>query len=184
MSRLDINIRRLQAQRACLNLMAEQIRDLPGPVFELGLGNGRTYDHLRELLPDREIFVFDREVAAHPDCIPDPAHLFLGDFQETLPRAVDRFAGTVALIHADIGSANAARDALLASAVAGFLPVLLRPGGLVAADRNVAFAEALAVPLPAAVAPEVYFLYRQAAGIELPETGNARSGGIRAFRAP
>ncbi|MCH8923260.1 MAG: hypothetical protein IIA67_08960, partial [Planctomycetes bacterium] len=71
MSRLDINIRRLEAQRACLNLAAEMIRDLPGPVFELGLGNGRTYDHLRAALPEREIFVFEREVAAHPDCIPD-----------------------------------------------------------------------------------------------------------------
>ena len=161
MSRLDINVRRLQAQRDCLNLLAGEIRDLPGPVFELGLGNGRTYDHLRELLPDREIFVFDREVAAHPDCIPDEAHLFLGDFQETLPRAIDRFAGTVALIHADVGSANVARDARLASAVAGFLPALLRPGGVVASDRDVVFTGALAVPVPAAVAPGIYFLYRR-----------------------
>lgn len=168
MSRLDINIRRLEAQRACLTLMAEHIRDLPGPVFELGLGNGRTYDHLREALPGREIFVFDREVAAHPDCIPDPAHLFLGDFNETLPRAVDRFAGTVALIHADVGSANAERDARLARAIAGFLPVLLRPGGLAAADRNVAFAGALAVPAPAGVAPNVYFLYRREVPLQRP----------------
>ena len=58
MSRLDSFIRRLEAQRACLEYAAGQIRDLPGPVLELGLGNGRTYDHLRELLPEREIFVF------------------------------------------------------------------------------------------------------------------------------
>ncbi|MHA1600046.1 MAG: class I SAM-dependent methyltransferase [Alphaproteobacteria bacterium] len=166
MSRLDINIRRLQAQRACLNLLAEQIHDLPGPIFELGLGNGRTYDHLRELLPGREIFVFDREVAAHPDCIPDEAHLFLGDFQETLPHAIERFAGTVALIHADIGSANAARDARLAGAIAEFLPALLRPGGVVASDRDVVFAGAAPVPVPASVAPDAYFLYRREAGRE------------------
>ncbi len=162
MSRLDINIRRLQAQRACLDLMAEHIRDLPGQIFELGLGNGRTYDHLREVLPGREIFVFDREVAAHPNCIPDPAHLFLGDFRETLARAVDRFAGTVALIHADIGSANANRDAQLARAVAGVFPTLLRPGGLVVSDRDVVFAGAQAVPAPDSVAAGVYFLYRRA----------------------
>ncbi len=111
MSRLDINIRRLEAQRACLNRVAEQIRDLPGPVLELGLGNGRTYDHLRELLPEREIFVFERDVAAHPDCIPDDDHLYRGDFQDTLPGAAERFAGQVALVHADIGSANLERDA-------------------------------------------------------------------------
>jgi len=177
-SRLDINIRRLQAQRACLNLAAEYIGDLPGPVFELGLGNGRTYDHLREILPDREIFVFDREVAAHPDCIPDPAHLFLGDFQETLRRACARFAGTVALIHADVGSANAARDARLAAVIAGFLPALLRPCGVALSDRDVAFAGAEPVPAPASVAPQVYFLYRREAACEAaaPRAGTAGRG--------
>ena len=93
MSRLDSFIRRLEAQRACLEYAAGQIRDLPGPVLELGLGNGRTYDHLRELLPEREIFVFERAVNAHPDCIPDPAHLILGDVRATLPRARVRLAG-------------------------------------------------------------------------------------------
>ena len=55
MSRLDSFIRRLEAQRACLNRAAELIRDIDGFVLELGLGNGRTYDHLRELFPDRDI---------------------------------------------------------------------------------------------------------------------------------
>jgi len=160
-SRLDINIRRLEAQRACLGLAAELVRDLPGLIFELGLGNGRTYDHLREILPDREIFVFDREVAAHPDCIPDAPHLYLGDFAETLPSAVERHGGTVALIHADVGSANRERDARLARLIAGYLPALLLSGGVVTADRDVAFAGAQPLTLPALVDPGVYFLYRQ-----------------------
>jgi hypothetical protein len=159
-SRLDINIRRLKAQRACLNLAAASIRDLPGPVFELGLGNGRTYDHLREILPGREIFVFEREVAAHPDCIPDRGHLLRGDFRDTLPEAAKRFAGRVALVHADVGSANPERDARLAAFIAGELPKLLTPGGIVAADRDVAFAGARALALPAGLEPGVYFMYR------------------------
>ena len=165
MSRLDINIRRLEAQRACLNLVAEAIRDLPGPVLELGLGNGRTYDHLRELLPEREIFVFEREVAAHPDCIPDPGHLYRGDFHDTLPAAAARFTGQVALVHAEIGSeigsANPERDATLAAFVAGHLPVLLRPGGIVASDRDVGFEGARPLALPEDLAPGVYHLYRR-----------------------
>ncbi len=102
MSRLDSFIRRLEAQRACIDAAAEMIAALEGPVFELGLGNGRTYDHLRERLEGREVFVFERQLAAHPACIPDPAHLFLGDIHETLPAAVARFEGRVALIHSDI----------------------------------------------------------------------------------
>ena len=54
MSRLDSFIRRLEAQRACLNRAADTIRGIDGIVLELGLGNGRTYDHLRALFPDRE----------------------------------------------------------------------------------------------------------------------------------
>ena len=61
MSRLDSFIRRLQAQRACLNEAVAQIRGVEGFVLELGLGNGRTFDHLREICPDREIYVFDRD---------------------------------------------------------------------------------------------------------------------------
>ena len=160
MSRLDINIRRLKAQRDCLNLAAEAIRDLPGPVFELGLGNGRTYDHLREILPDREIFVFEREVAAHPDCIPDEAHLYRGDFHDTLPTAAERFAGQVALVHADIGSANLERDARLAAFVAARLSGVMRPGGMVVGDRDLTFMGARTVALPEGFESGAYFMFR------------------------
>ena len=57
MSRLESFIRRVTAQRDCLNMAKELVVDVPGPILELGLGNGRTYDHLRELFPDREIFM-------------------------------------------------------------------------------------------------------------------------------
>ena len=75
MSRLDSFIRRLEAQRACLNMAASLVRGVDGAVLELGLGNGRTYDHLRQLFPERDIFVCERQIAAHPDCIP-PERIF------------------------------------------------------------------------------------------------------------
>ncbi|MHA1546704.1 MAG: class I SAM-dependent methyltransferase, partial [Alphaproteobacteria bacterium] len=65
MSRLDSVIRRLTAQRSCLDQAAKMIGTVPGIVVELGLGNGRTFDHVREILPEREIFVFERQVKAH-----------------------------------------------------------------------------------------------------------------------
>ena len=106
MSRLDSVIRRLTAQRDCLGLAAELIAQTQGHVLELGLGNGRTFDHLRSILPRREIFCFDRQVAAHPDCIPDDAHLFLGELEATLPQAVARLGAGAALVHVDIGSGD------------------------------------------------------------------------------
>ena len=129
MSRLDSAIRRLKAQRACLDLAARLIRDIPGPVVELGLGNGRTYDHLRQVLPDRDIFAFDRQLDAHPDCVPGAAHLVLGDFANTLPDALQRIGARAALIHADTGTGEAARNARLAAWLAPRLMALAAPGG-------------------------------------------------------
>jgi hypothetical protein len=164
MSRLDSAIRRLQAQRACLDMAAHAIHQVPGVLFELGLGNGRTYDHLRALCPTREIFVFERQIAAHPDCVPDDDHLYLGDVLETLPRAAERFAGQVALLHADIGTGDAARNARLAQAIQPHLPRLLAPGGVAITDQEMPWAEAEQVALPDGVADGRYFLYRQRGG--------------------
>ena len=166
MSRLDSAIRRLQAQRACLELGVRLMGDSEGPLFELGLGNGRTYDHLRELCPEREIFVFDRKVAAHPDCVPDAEHLMLGEVQKTLPQAIARFGPTVPLVHADIGSGDSVSNAVIAAFVASQLPALLRPGGIVVADQAMPFAGAEEIALPEGVQPGRYFIYRQGGGAQ------------------
>ena len=161
MSRLDSFIRRLEAQRACLDLAAGLVRDLPGPALELGLGNGRTYDHLRELCPNREIFVFERQVAAHPACIPSPEFLILGDIHETLPRASGRLDGTAALAHIDIGTGDQQANREIADFVAGHLPRLLAIGGVVISDQDVGFSGAQALDLPDGIKPGRYHLYRK-----------------------
>ena len=160
MSRLDSAIRRLEAQRDCLDRAAGMVTDVPGPVFELGLGNGRTYDHLRASMPDRIIFVFDRHIAAHPDRIPPDDCLFLGDFRETLPAAVDRFRGSVALIHADIGTGDADASRGLARALLPALVLLLAKGGVLVSDQPQVDERLHAEPLPPGVPAGRYFLYR------------------------
>ena len=163
MSRLDSMIRRLEAQRACLDWAAAEIVDLPGPVLELGLGNGRTYDHLRERLPDRDIFVFERQVNAHPGCIPDEDHLFLGEVEEMLSRAGARLGRTAALVHNDIGTGDAARNARLASRIGPLIAGLVRPGGLVLSDQLLPVAaDWQEIAPPGGVAAGRYHLYRVA----------------------
>jgi hypothetical protein len=158
-SRLDSFIRRLAAQRDCLDHAARLVAGRPGVVLEVGLGNGRTYDHLRARLPGRDIYVFDRQIAAHPDCVPDAAHLFVGDFRETLPRAAAALAGRAVLAHCDIGSGDAAATAALAGAIAPLLMPLLADGAVVASDQKLAAAGLAALALPPGVAPGRYHLY-------------------------
>ena len=164
MSRLDSFIRRVAAQRDCLNLAAGLIAGVPGPVLELGLGNGRTYDHLRELFPDREIFVFDRRVAAHPDCIPDERHMMLGDIAETLPGALARIGARAALAHCDMGTGDRDANARLAAAIAPALAALMAPGGVVISDQECRAEDWTPLRLPPGVRPGRYFISRVTEG--------------------
>ena len=161
MSRLDSFIRRLEAQRACLNRATELIEGLDGVVLELGLGNGRTYDHLRELFPDRDIYVCERHVAAHPDCIPPPDRLLLGDMFETLPAAQSRLGGKVALAHFDAGTGDAAANRKLAAGLRPLILPLLCPGGILATQQAMNGPDLIAMPLPQGVAEGRYHLYQR-----------------------
>jgi len=160
LSRLDSFLRRLQAQRDCLDAAVALVAELPGPVFELGLGNGRTYDHLREACPRREIFVFERCVAAHPDCIPDAGHLFEGPVGDTLVAAAQRFAGTVVLVHADLGSGQPDIDARTAATVSARLPGLLAAGAVIVSDQKLNLPGAEDLALPPDVQAGRYFMQR------------------------
>ena len=159
MSRLDSFIRRMQAQRACLNLAISLVGEREGPALEFGLGNGRTFDHLRESMPGREIFVFDRQVAAHPDCIPDPAHMIEGEIHDTLPTAQARVGRPAVLAHCDIGSGDKAAGVALAAWIAPRLARLLAPGAIVVADQELPGEAFETMPTPGDVDPGRYHMY-------------------------
>jgi hypothetical protein len=161
LSRLDSFIRRLEAQRACLNATPGWIEGIAGPILELGLGNGRTYDHLRRLHPDREIFVFERRPAAHPDCLPDARHLIVGDIRATLPDALGLLPERAALVHNDLGTGDAQANAELAGWIAAALPPLTKPGAVILSDQPLDDPLLAARNLPAALPAGRYFLYRR-----------------------
>ncbi len=161
-TRLDSFIRRLEAQRACLDRAAAAIGGVPGVVLELGLGNGRTYDHLRRrLMGRRPVFAFDRQLAAHPACIPDADHLVLGDFRRTLPEFARRGGARAALVHADIGSGDRSATTALARWLGPALAPLLAPGAIVVADQKLDIPGCVRLTPPDGVAPSRYFIYRR-----------------------
>lgn len=159
MSRLDGAIARLSAQRALLDWACARLA--PGPVLELGLGNGRTYDHLRARLgPDRTIHAFERHLAAHPSCVPPPGLLHLGDIRETLPAWARAHAHAAVFAHADTGSGDAAETRVFATFLAGALPACLARDALVMSDQRLDGAAFVAFAPPVKIPPGRYFCYR------------------------
>src|SRR5260370_179643 len=81
-------------------------------------------------LRGRDLFVFERAVSAHPDCVPPADRLILGDLRETLPAARPRFAGRAVLAHLDIATGEAAASLALAASLAPLIAPLLRAGAV------------------------------------------------------
>lgn len=161
MSRLDSAIRRLQAQRLCLNAAVARVKELSGPFLELGLGNGRTYDHLREIAPDRDIYVFERKPAAHPDCTPPGEFLIQGSFGETLEKASSRISQLAALAHCDIGSGDLGIDRGLAAQIGPALSALLAEGAIILSDQQFNCGDWCPIELPDGVNRGRYYMYRK-----------------------
>lgn len=158
MSRLDSFIRRVTAQRDLLNHVVTDVARMEGPVIELGLGNGRTYDHLREALPGRRIIAFDRALAAHKRSTPADGNLVIGDIRETGPALAGIGA---ALVHADIGTGYDDKDAETLTWLPDLTASLLCPGGIALSGLPLDHFELTPLPLPPSVTRGRYFLYRR-----------------------
>ncbi|WP_299828374.1 class I SAM-dependent methyltransferase [uncultured Roseobacter sp.] len=161
MSRLDLFIDRMVSQRACLNHAAALTQEMEGPVYELGLGNGRTYHHMCSILPAKDIHVFERAVASHPDSTPPDAQVFLGDVFDTLPQALHRFGPTARLIHADLGGHNAEKNDAFARKLSPVVAPLLAPGGLMVSSDRMYFDDLQEIALPLEAVPGRCFIYQR-----------------------
>jgi hypothetical protein len=158
MSRLDSFIRRMTAQRDVLNHIGDMVKELDGPVLELGLGNGRTFDHLRTNFPDRRIIAFDRALACHKSSTPDEEDLVIGEIRDT----AQQFTGiNAALVHVDIGTGYEEKDAVTLTWLPQLAAALLAPGGIVASGLELNHSQLENLPLPHHVKKGRYFLYRR-----------------------
>lgn len=134
MSRLDSMLRRLTAQRDGLNWAAAQTAPLEGDVIDLGLGNGRTYDHLREVLPDRRIWVVDRVLQCHPSCVPPEENFLQGEAEPMLTRLHEE-GHQIALAHYDFGFGVKEKDVAEAAALSPAIAKVMVPGGIIVSGQ-------------------------------------------------
>lgn len=160
-SRLDIFIDRMVSQRACLDFAVAETAGMAGPVFELGLGNGRTYHHLCQRVSNREIFVFERAVASNPASTPPEEMTILGDVMETLPQALERFGATISVAHADLGGHNLEKNDIFARKVSPLIEPLLAEGGLMVSSDRMYFETLREIELPQGAVPGRCFIYQR-----------------------
>ena len=73
---------------------------------ELGLGNGRTYDHLRTRLPDWRVVVFERNPQPNEKSWPPECDLYVGDIQHTATMFAADHGPCASLVHADLGDGS------------------------------------------------------------------------------
>ncbi|MGL6181282.1 MAG: class I SAM-dependent methyltransferase [Aestuariivirga sp.] len=161
LSMLDRFHFRLKSQHACFAWVFAQMADMQGPVFELGLGKGRTYDHLRRNQPGREIYVFERDVRPIEGCLPPDPYLVRGDIEVNLPVYVKRFEGKVALVHSDVGDISLEHNQMMRELVPRIAPPALMPGGFLLSDLNLEVPGFAQLPLPPDAVPGRYFIYRK-----------------------
>ncbi|MBW9113282.1 hypothetical protein JNB88_06425 [Rhizobium cauense] len=158
MSRLDSFIRRLTAQRDILNAIVDLVNGTEGPVLEFGLGNGRTYDHLREQFPDRRIIAFDREVRSYSSSTPPSDDMVTGDIRES----GQAFVGIgAALAHADIGTGHDDIDAITLTWLPQLMVGVLTKDGIAVSGLPLDRPELEPLPLPTGVKEGRYYLYRR-----------------------
>lgn len=160
MSRLDHFIARMMAQRSILNHIAADRPLQPGLILEVGLGNGRTYSHLRELFPDRRIVAFDRVLGAHASSQPAADDLVLGEIRETAQPFVGQGA---ALVNVDIGTGYADKDAVLLTWLPDLIAGLLAPGAWAVSGLPLDHPALIVLPLPTDVPFARSFLYQRRA---------------------
>ncbi|ABG30745.1 hypothetical protein CEP88_15465 [Roseobacter denitrificans] len=157
MSRLDSMRRRLSAQIDGLNWAAEQVQGIDGDVLELGLGNGRTYDHLREVLPERRIWVIDRVLQPHPSCVP-PAENFLQGEADDMLATLAKTDAKCALAHYDFGFGVKDLDVAEGARLSPLIAALMVPGGLVVSQQPLVGLTQISGP--DTIDPERYLFYR------------------------
>lgn len=167
MTRLDLFIARMVSQRACIDHAIALSAHMTGPVFELGLGNGRTFDHIRSTLGGsagaRALYVFERAVASNPASTPGADQLVLGDVFETLPMMLARLGPVASFVHADLGGHNLKKNDTFARAVSPQVEAVMARDGIMVSSDRMYFDTMTELPLPDGALEGRAFLYQKTA---------------------
>lgn len=160
MSRLHSFQNRLNAQKLLLERAADLVKETPGAILDLGLGSGRTYNHMVHLFPDRDVFALDRQVNARPAYIPPSDRIIVGEISETLPFCPQRIDQPIAVLHNDLGSGDDLSNYCVAQWLAPLISPLITVGGIVLTSFEMDLPRCEKLPLPEGIKKKRYNIYR------------------------
>ena len=104
--------------------------------------------------------MFERKVAAHPDCDPPDDRLIVGDADKTIPAAAKTHGAVAALIHTDLGTGDHAANTAMGRWLGPALDALAASGGWILANQPLDVARWQRQPEPPGVPKDRYFLYK------------------------
>jgi len=157
MSRLDSMLRRFTAQRDGLNWAASKVAGLKGDALDMGLGNGRTYDHMREIMADRRVWVMDRILQCHHSCVPPKQDFLQGEAEDSLTKLAGMGAQIV-LSHYDFGFGVKEKDVAEAARFSPLISAVMAKGGIIVSGQPLVGFTALQGPKH--IAPDRYYFYQ------------------------
>lgn len=156
MSRLESFRRRLTAQIDGINWAIEETKNVNGDILEMGLGNGRTYDHLRENA-DRRIWVIDRILQCHPSCVPPEDDFLKGEADAMLERLANDGA-QIAFAHYDFGFGVKEKDVEEGGRLSPLIKAVMVSGGMIVSQQPmVGFTQ---IQGPKTIVGDRYHFYR------------------------
>ncbi len=157
MSRLDSMLRRFTAQRDGLNWAASLIEGMEGDALDMGLGNGRTYDHMREIMPERRLWVMDRILQCHPSCVPPEDDFLQGEAEDGLTR-LKELGAKIMISHYDFGFGVKEKDVEEAARFSPLIAEVMGQNGVIVSGQPLVGLEA--IQGPDHIAPDRYYFYR------------------------
>lgn len=150
-------LRRFTAQRDGLNWAASLIEGMEGDALDMGLGNGRTYDHMREIMPERRLWVMDRILQCHPSCVPPEDDFLQGEAEDGLTR-LKELGAKIMISHYDFGFGVKEKDVEEAARFSPLIAEVMGQNGVIVSGQPLVGLEA--IQGPDHIAPDRYYFYR------------------------
>lgn len=154
----------MQAQRACIELAASLVSELDGPVLELGLGQGRTFDHLQETFPNRKVYLIDDMMKPADGIRLDPSLAIKGDVLDLLAHFARDHGPAFTVVHSDLGGSrwdDLTPDIPVIKCLSKWLPQITLPGAAIISNLPIESNLLIENDLPIGIRKGKIFFYRR-----------------------